>query len=163
VLEGEIVTALAAENLVRNIADASRYWATRHTGLTLILIENNYGPVISMRNAQAWLMMPPIEPEPLLHRMLPTPTTELEKRYDQLAEGLGARLETMKPSRLDSNEFARLFEKDAARWPRHYVCWSTYAGRLVEINPPDHADRTQWSAALRKGMADYCATDVETG
>jgi len=152
VLQGELRTARSAQNSVRDMVYASREWAATHSGLTLLLVEETYGPVVSTRNAQAWLVMPPVQPEPLLHRVLPTLSKEFESRYDQLSGGLATRLEKIRPSRLDSRELTSLFQRDTARWPEHYACWDSRARRIVELPPPDPGDRARWAQALREGL-----------
>ena len=156
VLQGELRTARSAQNSVRDMVNASREWPVTHAGLTLLLIEENYGPVVTTRNAQAWLVMPPVQPKPLLHRVLPTLPKEFASRHDQLTAGLATRLEAIRPSRLDADEMTRLFERDAARWPEHYACWSARTRRIVELAAPDPGNRTQWSEALRDRLG-QCA------
>jgi hypothetical protein len=152
VLQSELRTARSAQNLVRDMVNASREWAATHPGLTLLVIEQNYGAVVTTRNAQAWLVLPPIQPTPLLHRVLPTPAAELGARHDQLLAGLATRLNKVRPSRLDGDELSRLFEQDAAHWPEHYACWSRHTHRFVELAAPDPSDRTSWAAALLDGF-----------
>jgi len=159
VLQGELRTARSAQNQVRDIVNASREWAMTHSGLTLLVIEQNYGPIVTTRNAQAWLVLPPVQPMPLLHHVLPTLPTELGARHDQLLAGLATRLDKVRPSRLDGDELNRLFEHDATRWPEHYACWSRHKHRFVELTPPDPFDRTSWAAALLDGSR-QCASGV---
>jgi hypothetical protein len=159
VLQGELRMARSAQNQVRDIVNASREWAITHAGLTLLVIEQNYGPIVTTRNAQAWLVLPPVQPTPLLHRVLPTLPAELGARHDQLLAGLATRLDKVRPSRLDDDELRRLFERDAAHWPEHYACWSRHKHRFVELAAPDPSDRSRWAAALLDGF-DRCASAV---
>ena len=159
VLQGELRTARSAQNEVRDIVNSSREWAGMHAGLTLLVIEQNYGPIVTTRNAQAWLVLPPIQPTPLLQRVLPTLPAELGARHDQLLAGLATRLDKVRPSRLDGDELSRLFEHDAAHWPEHYACWSRHKHRFVELAAPDPSDRTRWAAALLDGFS-RCASAV---
>jgi hypothetical protein len=159
VLQDELRTARSAQNQVRDIVNASREWAITHSGLTLLVIEQNYGPIVTTRNAQAWLVLPPVQPTPLLHRVLPTLPAELGSRHDQLLAGLATRLDKVRPSRLDGDELSRLFEHDAARWPEHYACWSQHKHRFVELAAPDPSDRARWTAALLDGSG-RCASGV---
>jgi hypothetical protein len=152
VLQSELRTARSAQNLVRDMVHASHEWAVAHPGLTLLVIEQNYGPVVTTRNAQAWLVLPPIQPTPLLHRVLPTPSAELGARHDQLLAGLATRLSKVRPSRLDGDELNRLFEPDAPQWPEHYACLSRHKHRFVELAAPDPSDRAKWAAALLDGF-----------
>ena len=157
VLQGELRTARSAQNQVRDVVTASREWAVTHSGLTLLVVEQNYGPIVTTRNAQAWLVLPPIQPAPLLHRVLPTLPAELAARHDQLLAGLATRLGKVRPSRLDGDELSRLFEHDTAQWPEHYACWSRHKHRFVQLAAPDPSDRTRWAAALLDG-AGPCAS-----
>lgn len=157
VLQGELRTARSAQNLVRNIVNASREWAVAHPGLTLLMIDENYGPVVTTRTAQGWLMLPPVQPTPLLHRVLPTVSAELEARYDQLSAGLATRLARIRPRSLDADELKRLFVHDTTRWPEYYACWSARAQGIVEITAPDPSDRMRWTAALRDALG-RCTT-----
>jgi hypothetical protein len=152
ILQSELRTARAAQNLVRDVVQAMPEWAGSHPGLTLLLLDENYGPVVMTRNAQGWLALPPVQSMPLLHRVLPTLPKELDARYEQLSNGLAGRLDRIRPSRLDAAELGRLFERDAVRWPAHYACWSVHAGRIVEISAPDPVDRAQWTEALRSAL-----------
>jgi hypothetical protein len=152
VLQGELRAARSAQNQVRDLVNASCEWAVTHAGLTLLMIEQNYGPIVTTRNAQAWLVLPPIQPTPLLQRVLPTLPAELSPRHDQLLAGLATRLDKVRPSRLDGDELGRLFEHDAAHWPEHYACWSRHKHRFVELAAPDPSDRTRWVAALLDGF-----------
>jgi hypothetical protein len=153
VLQGELRTARSAQNLVRGVVHALPEWAALHPGLTLLLLDENDGPIVTTRNAQGWLALPPVQSMPLLHRVLPTLRKELDPRYDQLSAGLANRLDRIRPSRLDAVELAHLFERDAVRWPEHYACWSVRAGRIVEISAPDPGDRAQWTEALLGALA----------
>lgn len=159
VLQDELRTARTAQNLVRDVVHAMPEWASSHPGLTLLLLDENYGPVVMTRNAQGWLALPPVQSTPLLHRVLPTLPKELDARYEQLSAGLASRLDRIRPSRLDAAELGGLFEKDAVRWPAHYACWSAQAGRIVEISAPDRGDRAQWTEALRSALG-RCAIDA---
>jgi hypothetical protein len=157
VLQGELRTARSAQNQVRDIVNASREWVVTHAGLTLLMIEQNYGPIVTTRNAQAWLVLPPIQPTPLLDRVLPTLPAELGPRHDQLLAGLATRLGKVRPSRLDGDELARLFEHDAVHWPEYYACWSRHKHRFIELAAPDPSDATKWAAALLDGLG-RCAS-----
>jgi hypothetical protein len=77
---------------------------------------------------------------------------ELNSRYDQLSAGLATRLDKIRPSRLDADELGLLFERDTARWPEWYACWSEPARGLVALAAPEPSDRAQWTEALRDGL-----------
>ena len=163
VLQGELRTVRSAQDMVRGIVRSLGGWAVMHPGLTLLLIEENYGPVVATRNAQAWIALPPVQPTPQLDHVLPTLSKELIPRYDQLAAGLATRLREIRPSRLDADELSRLFKRDAAHWPEHYACWSVRAQRIVEIAEPDPGDPTRWTEALRSALAQCAAGALPEG
>jgi hypothetical protein len=141
---------------MRALAQAAGDWADTHRGLTLLLVDAEIGPVVSARNALGGLVVPPVQREPLLHRVLPTLPAEIELRHDQLAAGLATRLDRMRPSRVDVDTLRQLAEPDAARWPDHYACWSGTRRRIVDLPAPDPAARARWVTALREA-SERCA------
>jgi hypothetical protein len=155
VLEGELAGASGAERGMRALARSLPAWARNNPGLTLLVIPEHDGPVITGRNAQAGLVMPPLSPEPLLHRVLPTVPREVEARYGQLAAGLASRLEALRPDRVDAQMLARIFAPDTARWPDRYACWSPGERRIVELSTPDPAHRARWVDELEQA-AEQC-------
>jgi hypothetical protein len=157
VLERELAFASRAEDAMRALAKALPAWAGRHPGLTLLVIPEHDGPVITGRNAQAGLVMPPLQREPLLHRVLPTVPREIDVRYGQLAGGLASRLEALRPARVDAQMLARLLAPDTARWPDRYACWSSTMRRIVDLPAPDPAVRTRWVDALEHA-GEQCPT-----
>ncbi len=157
ILHVELRTARSAQDSVRDIVTASREWAAAHPGLTLLVVEEHYGPIVTLRNAQGALVMPPVQAGPLLHRVLPTLPDEFELRYDQLSAGLASRLDRIRPSRLDPEQLSKLLDRDVARWPDHYACWSTHARQIVAFAGPETSDRAQWAAILRDRVA-LCET-----
>ncbi len=152
VVEPELRLALAAQRNVRALADATRAWAESHAGITLLVVEELYGPVVTMRNAQGGLVMPPVQPLPLLHRVLPTLPTEIELRYEQLSTGLATRLDKIRPSGADAEALRQIFDRDAARWPDHYACWSARGSTIIEVPAPHSSDRERWIATLREEL-----------
>ncbi|HSU44413.1 MAG TPA: hypothetical protein VLN42_09380 [Casimicrobiaceae bacterium] len=155
VLEGELAGASGAERGMRALAQSLPAWARSHPGLTLLVIPEHDGPVITGRNAQAGLVMPPLQREPLLHRVLPTVPREVEARHGQLEAGLASRLETLRPARVDAQTLARIFAPDTARWPDRYACWSTSARRIMDLSSPDPRDRARWVDQLEQA-AEQC-------
>ncbi|MEQ1353797.1 MAG: hypothetical protein ABLT11_07250 [Candidatus Acidiferrum sp.] len=152
VIEPELRLALIAQRNVRQLADAARAWAESHAGITLLIVEELFGPVVTMRNAQGGLVMPPVQPRSLLHRVLPTLPTEIELRYEQLSTGLATRLEKIRPSGADAEELRQIFDRDGARWPDHYACWSNRESTIIELAPLDSGNRALWIAMLRDNV-----------
>jgi len=152
VLERELRFARDAQRDVQALALAVHEWALAHPGLTLLFVDGQRGPVVTARNAQGGLVLPPVQPEPLLHRILPTLPVEIELRHDQLDGGLAARLAELRPSHVDAGVLKELAERDGARWPDHYACWSSRERRIVAFPAPDPAERPAWASAIRAAI-----------
>ena len=153
VLDGELRGALAAQGGVRALTQAARAWADTRPGLTLLVVGDREGPVVTARNAQGGLVLPPVQPGALLHRVLPTLPGEIELRHAQLANGLATRLEKVRPAAFDAKNVHLMSAPDVARWPEHYACWDAGSRQLVAFDAPDPARRDQWTAAVRRGIA----------
>src|SRR6266542_3042123 len=136
-------------------------WATSQPGLTMILVPEMDGPVVTLRNAQAALALPPIQQRPLLHRTLPTLPREIAMRYEQFSRGLATRLETMAPGYIDTSVLAALAQSDTVRWPP-IACWSAAQQRLVALPQSDPADARGWSEAVL-ASARACLTPDAAG
>jgi hypothetical protein len=153
VLDTELRAARFAERDMRALAQALPSWSATHSGLTLLIVPEREGAIVTARNAQGALALPPVQPEPLLHRVLPTLPAEIALRHDQLSSGLATRLAELRPSEVDAAALAQLFERAAPRWPDHYACWSPTARRVIEFSAPEPADRARWIDALRQASA----------
>jgi hypothetical protein len=153
VLDRELLVAERAEHDVRALATAIDGWAQTHAGLTLLVVAEHEGPVVTTRNAQGALVLPPVQSAPLLHRVLPTLPQEIPLRYDQLAGGLATRLDAMRPSQVDARVLDALAEHDTARWPEHYACWSAAERKIVVLPAPDAAVAANWVASLDQAAA----------
>ena len=153
VLNGVLRVAQSTQHEVRELTLAARAWADTHPGLTLLVIPEMHGPVIATRNGQGGLVLPPVQSQPLLHRILPTLPTEIQSRHEQLAKGFATRLESIRPSTVDSEILRRLFGPDATRWPEHYACWDAASRRIVELAPPDPRESVDWDSMLRRETA----------
>jgi hypothetical protein len=152
VLEGELRVARDAQRDVQALAREAQQWPAAHPGLTLLFIDGQRGAVVTGRNAQGGLVLPPIAQEPLLHRILPTLPTEIELRHDQLDAGLASRLAEIRPTHMDAAMLGQLAERARAQWPEHYACWSSREGRIVEFAAPDPAQRAAWASAVRAAL-----------
>lgn len=141
-LHGILGAAHFAQSQMHTITSAMAHWAKTHDdGLTVFVLPERIGPVITARHAQGGLAMPPLQGNGILHRVLPTLPSELEKRHKQLANGLATRLESSRLQFLDMKRLLALVEPDVATWPQHVVCWShdghvlplaTAAGKATE-------------------------------
>jgi len=153
VLDRELRVTRDAMNDVQALAHAIRDWPNDHPGLTLLVIDGERGPVVTGRNAQGGLVLPPIQPQPMLHRVLPTLPAEIELRYDQLRAGLATRLDAMQPSFVDAAVLKELAAPDVSRWPDFYACWSAREARIVELAAPDTAQRNEWAMNVRQSAS----------
>ena len=153
VLEGVLRAAHSTQREVRELAFAVQPWADTHPGLTLLVVPERRGPVVAMRNGQGGIVLPPVQRQPLLHRVLPTLPADLELRHAQLAAGLATRLVKIRPASADPDEARRILEPDAPRWPEHYACWDGTAARVVTLSAPVPGDVEAWASALREGIA----------
>jgi hypothetical protein len=153
VLNGELRAALSAQRDVRELTRAAREWADTHAGLTLLVVPERLGSVVATRNGQAGLVLPPVQPQPLLHRVLPSLPGDVELRHGQLAAGLATRLDRLRPATADPEELRRLLEPDAPRWPEHYACWDPASRRILGLAAPEPGERSRWVAALRREIA----------
>jgi hypothetical protein len=50
----------------------------------------------------------------------------------------------------------QLAERDTARWPDHYGCWSSRQRRIVAFPAPDPTQRSAWASAIRAAIV-QCA------
>jgi hypothetical protein len=153
VLEGVLREARAAQNDVREMSLAGRAWTDSHPGLTLLVIPEMHGPVVTTRNGQGVLILPPVQAEALWHRMLPTLPRDVPAQHGALAAGYGKRLERIRPSTADPEIRQRLLEPDAPHWPEYYACWDATTGKIVQLAAPDPGDPAQWADTLRRGIA----------
>jgi hypothetical protein len=148
VLNAQLAHARNAEGDMRALVRALPAWADGNPGLTLLLVPDQDGPVVTAHNAQGGIVLPPMQREPLLHRVLPTVPSEIPLRYTQLAGGIATRLAALRPARVDAATLAQLGQPDVPRWPDAYACWSPQRRRIVALPAPDPADRSQWTSAL---------------
>ena len=98
-------------------------------------------------------MLPPVQPQTLLHRVLPTLPEEIELRHAQMSNGLATRLEKVRPAAFDEEQVKLISVPDVPRWPEHYGCWDSASQRIVELDAPEPAQLAHWAAELRKGIA----------
>ena len=153
VLEGELRGALSAQRGVRALTQAARAWADTHPGVTLLVIADREGPVVTTRNGQGGLVLPPVQIDPLLHRVLPTLPEEIALRYAQMASGLATRLEKVRPAAFDAKNVELISVPDVARWPEHYGCWDSASRQIIVLEAPDSTLHDEWIAAVRRGIA----------
>ncbi len=149
----------AAQTQMRALVTASAEWADRHDGLTLLLVADQQGPVVTARNAQGGLVLPPLQSEGLLHRILPTLPEELPLRHTQLQQGLASRLDALQPQYLDTELMVAMLELDQSLWPSHALCWSAFDSSLHSLQLPDPDLAEVWIASLREQARAACAIE----
>jgi putative flippase GtrA len=149
-----------AQHDLRDIAARVAPWAETHIGLTLLIVPDHVGPMVMARNAQGALVLPPIQAQGYLHRVLLTLPQEIALRRDQLARGLGTRLVEHGSRAVDRDTLARLLEPtDIVRWPDHYACWDMQHRAWRALTAPDTSDTTQWIANLQRQAQRCSAAD----
>jgi hypothetical protein len=57
------------------------------------------------------------------------------------------------PAHVDAGVLKQLAERDRARWPDHYGCWSAHERRIMPFSAPDPAQRPAWTRAVRAAIA----------
>lgn len=154
VLEHEMRRVGSAQFSFRALTLAIPGWAQTHTGLTMLLIPENDGVVVLGRNAQGGIVLPPIQTEPYLHRVVPTLKSEVELRQDQFCNGLAKRLELIRPRDADKATMDAIFLPAETVWPAHVACWRAREQRIVALTPPpmDSSCRT-WLDSIRGDIA----------
>jgi hypothetical protein len=151
VLYSQLQTVWAEQQSIRSLAAALPAW--KHNGMALLMIPDREGAVIWGRNAQGGLVWPPIQAQPLLHRVLPTLPGKLELRYDQLARGLGQRIIDKQPPYWTHGLLEELERPAKPYWPETFACWSSSQRQLVRLENIDHSSRDAWVKSMRAGMA----------
>jgi hypothetical protein len=142
---------------MRQLATTIPTWAAAHPGLTMLILPDHVGPMVMGRNAQGGLVLPPIQAQGYLHRVLPTLPQELVARHAQLQQGLATRLDELQPSALNTTVLTRMLQPTGvAHWPEHYACWDTEQRMLRTLPAPPTTDASAWVAELERA-ARACA------
>ncbi len=126
----------------------------QHPGLTLLLVPDRVDFVVAFRNAQGGVVMPPLQDQPMLHRILLTLPEEIALRQQQLAGGLAARLHDIQPRTLEPETLQALFEPDEARPIDHLACWNARERRLIVLESPGDEGQ-DWIASIQH-QARHC-------
>jgi len=154
VLWGHLRSAWAGQDSVRRITLAVPPWVENHAGLTMLLVPENDGFLVMVRNAQGGMVLEPIQNQPYLHRVVPTLSSEIQLRQEQFCHGMALRLEMVRPRLADAGTLAAIAVPADTVWPKHVACWSKSQQKIIALQaPPMDASCEAWLASIR--------TDVE--
>ena len=157
VLQVTIREVTHAQQGSRALVAALARLAAGRESLAMIIIPESQGPTVLYRNGQAGLVMPPVQPRPLLHRVIPSLPHDIPIRYDQFAKGMAKRLEEAAPADAAAATLKSLLVPDEARWPP-VLCWQPRERKLVELPPADPSRRESWIGQTRSA-ARVCLPD----
>jgi putative flippase GtrA len=138
-----------ARGQLRAVAAAIGEWANRQSGQTILVVPDHAGSVVLARNAQAGLVLPPIQPTPLLNRVSPTLPAELGERARQYCNGLGTQLDRLGSRVPGSEDFKRLLDPAHPAAPAAVACWQPALRAIVLLHrttPGEACDA--WLAAV---------------
>lgn len=156
VLAAQLRAVWAIQASMRALAQSVPQWAESHPGLTMLLVPDHAGHIVMSRNAQASLVLEPIQQQPYLHRVLPTLRSEVLVRQQQLGNGLAQQLETIRPRLADAGSLTAILAPAPAGWPKHIACWSKSQQKIVALKPPPTDVATAAWATTVGAAADNC-------
>lgn len=147
-LQGALRHVAHAQQGSRALVQALADLAAARSDLTMVIVPENLGPTVLYRNGQGGLVLPPVQPVPILHRVIPSLPRDIPGRYDEFALGLATRLSKVVPGSVDAATLRELLKRDEARWPQ-VMCWMPRERRLVQLPSADPARREAWIAHVR--------------
>jgi hypothetical protein len=147
-LHATIRHVAAVQEHSRELVAAVGQWAAARKELTMLVVPEQQGAIVSLRNAQASLVMPPLQSRGIIHLVLPTLPREIAVRYDQFAGGLATRLAKIVPKDVDAATLRALEAPDVALWPEA-ACWSPGERRIMALGRADPAARDAWIRKTR--------------
>lgn len=156
VLQFIIAQVRDAQMTTWGIANSVREWSATHGGHAILFIPEMTGFVVTTRNAQAGLVMPPVQKSGLLHRFLPTHENDAANRYKLYQNGLATRLLSDPPVQLDALTIEKLSKPDVSKWPDFYLCWSPEKKEMLPLDSPHVTTIDTWTEDLRKSLAITC-------
>lgn len=160
-LERQISEVRKAQTQVRELVAALPSWVEQHQGLTLLLVAERRGHVVTTRNAQGALASPPLQKVSLLGRILPMLPADLATRHEQLAQGMATHFARLQPRLIDLELARQMAEAVEPTWPEHYACWSTRERRIRLLATVDPADPAAWRAELQPAFAACACADPQ--
>jgi hypothetical protein len=141
--------AVGAQQGLRDTVSALPALDERLDEPVLLLVPDRLGPVVVGRNAQGALVMPPLQPRPLLARILPTLPGELAGRHAQYGtEGLLDVFERLDLQYWDLDAFLGYDGPRRPRWPSRIACWSQREGVLVDFAAPPAEPQDAWAPTI---------------
>lgn len=145
-----------AQTTTRGISRGVSEWTSTHEGHAMLLIPERVGFVIVSRNSQAGIVLPPVQAEPLLHRVLPAIDKEISPRYSQYLNGLATNLISAPPDHFNAAVFRRIMAPAATKWPDYYQCWSGKDMEILAIATPRTDTVNNWRGDLKKALLNTC-------
>jgi hypothetical protein len=142
-----LTRAVAAQQQLQLTAAALPAWAARDGRPALLLVPDHLGPIVVGRNAQGALVLPPVQAEPLLSRVLPTLPSEVPARHELYRGGLLDVLEGTPMHYWDNDALAAYTGPRRPRWPQRVLCWGP-DGQLAEFDAPPADAAEHWAAAI---------------
>jgi hypothetical protein len=115
----------------------------------LVIVPGPLNGVPFAGNAQAGLMLPPIQPEPLTHRLLVQLDEELPELAQKLADGV---VPTLRRGTVFDFVEGRRVRTPQVEYPTDVVCWDSRERRLAPLAVPAAATPAQWAAGLRQAF-----------
>lgn len=148
ILQSTIRQVTDAQQGSRALVAALAQLAAGRDSLSMVIVPENQGPTVLYRNGQGGLVLPPVQPRPLLHRVIPSLPRDIPGRYDEFAGGLATRLGEVVPANAEAATLEDLRVRGEARWPP-VLCWVPGERRLVELPRPDPSRRDEWIRQTR--------------
>ncbi len=129
----------SVQNEMRELVAAIGRYAIPRTDTTVLVIPDQRMGVVAARNGQGALVMPPLQAQGLLHRVVPTLPRELAMRRAQFAAGLGTRLTRQVPQRADLATLRRILQPAIPGPAPIYACWSSGRREILPASAPGPA------------------------
>ncbi len=142
------------------IANSVREWSATNGGHAILFIPEMTGFVVTTRNALAGLVMPPVQNNGLLHRLLPTHENDAADRYKLYKNGLATSLLNDPPVQLDALTTEKLLKPDVSKWPDFYLCWSPEKKEMLLLDTPRVTTIDAWTEDLLISLVTTCHQDA---
>lgn len=147
-LHAHLQQAWTARATLARITAALPQLVAADPGPVLLLVPDHIGPVVAFRNAQAAMVLRPVQAQGLIDRILPALPDELPLRHAQFSAGW---MNVLRAARMQHWPPAPLPDPPADQpplWPRRIACWSQRDAAIVQFAAPIPDDAAQWSAMI---------------